>query len=328
MRLLLACMILLGACGHPEAPVIHGAGASFPFPIYFKWFGEYQRLHPQARINYQSIGSGGGLRQLAAGTVSFAGTDIPAANAQNWLHVPAVIGGVAVAYHLPSLSQPLRLRPETLAAIYLGEISTWNDPQLLADNPALAAHSQPITVIRRSDGSGTTYAFTEYLAKVCPDWRHHVGAGPSVKWPTGLGAKGSEGVTGLLEQTPFSIGYLEYNYARQNHLPVAAIRNAAGHFITPSLESFTSAAATNALAMSADFRASLTNSTGPADYPITSFTWLVTPRDHPHPSQTIVLKGFLLWMLTEGQRMAAALNYAPLPPAIAQRAQEAVSRWL
>lgn len=328
MRLLLACVILVGSCGHPVAPVIHGAGASFPFPIYFKWFGEYQRRNPQARINYQSIGSGGGLRQLAAGTVSFAGTDIPAAATQPWLHVPAVIGGIALAYHLPALSPPLHLRPETLAAIYLGEITTWNDPRLLVDNPALAAHPQPITVIRRSDGSGTTFAFTEYLAKVCPVWRHRVGQGASVKWPRGLGAKGSEGVAGLLEQTPFSIGYLEYNYARQNHLPAAAIRNAAGNFVAPSLASFTSAADTNARAMSDDFRTSLTNSPGPHDYPITSFTWLVTPREHPQRAQSTVLKGFLLWMLTEGQQMASQLNYAPLPKTVAQRAQEAVSRWL
>ncbi len=317
-------LILQMACSSPGTPVIHGAGASFPFPIYFKWFGEYQRLHPQTRINYQSIGSGGGIRQLAVGTVDFAGTDIPA-ESPNVVHIPTVLGGVAIAYNLPAGIPPLKLRPASLAQIFLGEITAWNDPRLVADNPRLAHLQHSLHLIHRSDGSGTTFALTDYLSKVSPPWRQRAGSGVAVRWPVGLGGKGSEGVAGLIAQMPFSIGYVEFNYAFQNQLSVAQLQNRFGDFVQPSLESVTEAARNCIHSIPSNFKVSITDAPGAGSYPISTFTWLLFPQKMQDPAKAALLRNFLQWMLTEGQAMASSLDYAPIPAELTRKIQIAAN---
>jgi phosphate transport system substrate-binding protein len=304
------------------ALLVNGAGATFPYPLYSKWFNEYHRLHPEVQLNYQSIGSGGGIKQITEKTVDFGASDAPMTDeeltrAPGVLHVPTVLGAVAIVYNGPPAG--LKLTPELLSGIFLGKITKWNDPQLKAANPNLALPDTPITVAHRSDGSGTTAVFTDYLAKVSPEWKTKVGAGKSVKWPVGYGGKGNEGVTGLVKGTPGSIGYVELAYARQNQLAMAALANAAGNFVTPSLES-TSAAA-EGVEMPDDFRVSITNTKGKNAYPISSFTYLLVYRDQPDAQKGRALTEFLWWAVHDGQKLAGPLDYAPLPPSVVTKVE-------
>jgi phosphate transport system substrate-binding protein len=297
-----------------------GAGATFPNPIYTKWFDAYAR-QTGVRINYQSIGSGGGIRQFTEGTVDFGATDGPMTDEQitavsgNVLHVPTVLGADVVTYNLPALGQTrLRLDGEVIADIFLGKIRKWNDPRIAALNPNVNLPEDDILVVHRSDGSGTTFIFTDYLSKVSPEWQQKVGAATSVSWPTGLGGKGNEGVTQQVKQTPGTIGYVELIYAISNGLPYADVRNAAGNFVEPSLNSVSAAAATAQLPADTDFRVSITNPAGEAAYPIASFTWLLVRPENPDTTEARLVKEFITWMISpDAQRMAADLHYAPLP---------------
>ena len=298
--------------------LINGAGATFPYPLYSKWFDEYAKAEPAARFNYQSIGSGGGIRQISERTVDFGATDGPMTDDQlkkapgELFHIPTVLGAVVATYHMPGNPQ-LKFAPEVLADIFLGKITKWNDPRIAADNAGVQLPNQPIIIVHRSDGSGTTYVWVDYLSKVSKEWEQKVGRGTSVKWPVGLGGKGNEGVTGQVKNTPGALGYVELAYAKTNKLPAAAIRNQAGKFVVPSIESTTAAAAGAAKNMPGDFRVSLTNPPGDAAYPIASFTWLLVYRDQPDPVKGQTLVRFLWWATHEGQRYASDLLYAPLP---------------
>ena len=297
-----------------------GAGATFPAPLYSKWFDAYAR-ETGVRINYQSIGSGGGIRQFTEGTIDFGASDAPMTDQQvqavkgNVQHIPTVMGAVVTTYNLPSLRQkPLRFDGPTLAGVFLGRISRWNDPRLMALNPGVSLPDQDIIVVHRSDGSGTSYIFTDYLSKVSPVWKGKVGRATSVEWPTGLGGKGNEGVTQQVKQTEASIGYVELIYAISNGLPAALIRNADGQFVEPMLKTVSAAAAATKLGAESDFRVSITNAPGADSYPIASFTWILAHKESPDTVKARVLHEFLIWMLRpEAQRMAADLHYAPLP---------------
>jgi phosphate transport system substrate-binding protein len=324
---------LLAACSGDAAPargasgaagaVITGAGATFHNPLYTKWFDAYAR-ETGVRINYQSIGSGGGIRQFTEGTVDFGATDGPMTDAQiaavsgDVLHVPTVLGAVVVTYNLAALGRTvLRFDGPTLADIFLGRITRWNDPRLRALNPGVALPAQDILVVHRSDGSGTTYIFTDYLAKISPAWQGSIGHATSVEWPVGLGGKGNEGVTQQVKQTEGAIGYVELIYALSNTLPVADLRNASGAFITPTLKGVSAAAASASFPAGADFRVSITNAPGPEAYPIASFTWLLIHPGDTTSAKTRAIRGFLAWMLEPpAQRMAADLHYAPLPVSV------------
>ena len=314
-----------GAGGKPGTPSaagapITGAGATFPNPLYSKWFDAYAR-ETGVRINYQSIGSGGGIRQFTEGTVDFGATDGPMTDEQiaavhgDVLHVPTVLGAVVATYNLPSLGQAaLRFDGASLADIFLGRITKWNDPRLRALNPGVALPATDILVVHRSDGSGTSYIFTDYLSKVSPDWKSRVGRATSVDWPVGLGGKGNEGVTQQVKQSEGAIGYVELIYALSNGLPAAAIENAAGSFVPASLEGLSAAAAGTSLPPDTDFRVSITNASGAEAYPIASFTWLLVHREDSTSAKQRAIRGFLVWMLRpEAQRMAADLHYGPLP---------------
>jgi phosphate transport system substrate-binding protein len=298
---------------------IDGAGATFPNPIYSKWFSEYNKLHPNVRINYQSIGSGGGIRQLSAGTVFFGATDGPMTNEQitaagfRITHLPAVLGGVVPVYEVPGVSTELRFTGKVLADIFLGKITKWNDPAIKTLNPGANLPNLDITVVHRSDGSGTSYIWCDYLSKVSPDYRKTVGVATSVNWPVGVGGKGNEGVSGLVKQTPGAIGYVELIYAIQNKIPHGSVQNAAGEFVRASTETVSNAAASAAKSMPKDFRVSITNAPGKDVYPISSFTWLLvqdSPRDR---TKGKMLGDFIKWALTDGQKYAPELGYAPLP---------------
>jgi len=308
--------LLAAACPTVARQLINGAGATFPYPIYSKWFHEYTKVDPAVQINYQSIGSGGGIQQMLQGTVDFGASDGPMTDDElakaktPILHLPTVIGAVVATYNLPGVSE-LKLTPEALAGIYLGTVTKWNDPVIADANPGVTLPSAGIIVVHRSDGSGTSYVFTDYLGKVSAQWKDKVGVGKSVAWPVGLGGKGNEGVTGLVKQTPNAIGYVELVYALQNKLPYAAIENKGGKFVTPTIESVTAAA--DVADMPADFRVSITDSDAPDAYPIASFTWLLIPSKIADPAKGKALVGFLEWMLGPGQTMAAPLHYAPLP---------------
>jgi phosphate transport system substrate-binding protein len=329
--LALACLWGAGGCHWWGADGLRltGAGATFPFPLYTKWIDEFQRIEPGVHINYQSIGSGGGIRQVIARTVDFGATDVPMSDEQlrkapgPLLHVPTAVGAVVVTYNLPSLPTELRLTPTLLAAIYSGAVNRWDDPRLVADNPALASVALPIAVVYRSDGSGTTAVFTDYLAKVSDPWRRGVGAGTSVRWPTGLGAKGNEGVTGQLTTTPGSIGYIELAYATQSGLPSAALKNRSGRFVVPTLRSMTAAASVADLPP--DLRGSLTDGVGAEVYPLTSLTYLLVYTDAAGAAKAHMLGRFLWWATHEGQRFTEPLDYAPLPRRLAQRVEERLS---
>jgi phosphate transport system substrate-binding protein len=316
----LACGVLLAAgASIAAAQQINAAGATFPAVIYQKWFDEYHKLHAAVAINYQSIGSGGGIAQLSSGTVDFGASDMPMTPEQMSklkapvLHFPSVLGGVVPTYNIPGVTQDLKFTPETLAGIYLGEIKKWNDPKLAKDNPGVKFPNQDIVVVHRSDGSGTTFVWTDYLSKVSPTWKSKVGASTSVAWPVGLGGRGNEGVAGLVNQTPDSIGYVELIYAVQTKMPYGFVKNSAGAFLKANLQTVTDAAAGAAKNMPADFRVSITNSPGKNAYPISSFTWLLIPSQIPDAAKRQAIKDFLTWMLGPGQSFAAGLSYAPLP---------------
>ena len=302
-----------------SAGQINGAGATFPYPVYSKWFAEYNKLHPNVQINYQSIGSGGGIRQIQAQTVFFGATDGPMTDEQlkmapgPILHFPTVLGAVVPVYNVPGVSTELKLSGPALADIYLGKIRKWNDPALARLNPGVTLPATDITVVHRSDGSGTTYIFVDFLSKVSQEWKTSVGLNTSVNWPVGVGGKGNEGVAGLVSQTPGSIGYVELIYALQNKISFAAVQNAKGEFVKASPESVTNAASAAAASMPADFRVSITNAEGAGAYPISSFTWVLlyeTPQD---TTKSRVMVDFMKWALTDGQNFATDLGYAPLP---------------
>ncbi len=312
----------------PSGPVtLTGAGATFQYPLQSKWAAEYAARDPGVRLNYQSIGSGGGIRQVLANTVHFGATDGPMTDEQlaeagaPILHVPVTLGAVAVAVNLPEVSGSLRLPAGTLADIFLGRVTRWNDPALAAANPGVGLPDKAITVVHRSDGSGTTYIFVDFLAKVSPEWKRKVGVATSVAWPVGLGAKGNEGVTGLVKQTPGAIGYVELTYALQNDLPVAAVENPSGEPVSPSIESVTAAAAAAAADLPDDLRVSITNAPGAGAYPLSGFSWVVVRRDLPDCETAVPLARYLWWAVHEGQAFSAPLHYAPLPPAVVSRCE-------
>jgi phosphate transport system substrate-binding protein len=317
---------LLAASGSLAAAqsLINGAGATFPYPIYSKWFDAYAKVDPGVRFNYQSIGSGGGIRQITERTVDFGATDGPMTDEQlkkvpgELLHIPTVLGAVVVTYNLPG-NPSLRFTPDVLADIFLGKTTKWNDDHLKALNPGANLPDQPIVVVHRSDGSGTTYIWVDYLSKLSKEWEQQVGRGTSVKWPVGLGGKGNEGVAGQVKNTPGALGYVELAYAITNKLPAAVIRNSAGQFVEPSIESTTAAAEGAAQTMPADFRVSITNPPGERAYPIASFTWLLVYRQQPDEAKGRALVRFFWWATHEGQKYAADLLYAPLPPAVVKQ---------
>jgi phosphate transport system substrate-binding protein len=314
---------------------LNGAGATFPYPMYSKWFSEYHKLHPDIEINYGSIGSGGGIRQVTEGTVEFGASDMPMTDEQlkeaqgklktNVLNLPTVLGAVVPAYNIPGVSGEVKFTPDVLAGIFLGRITNWNDKAITSVNPDLKFPNQDIIVVHRSDGSGTTFIWTDYLSKVSPEWKSQVGSSTSVKWPKGLGGKGNEGVAGSVRQLPGAIGYVELIYAVQNHIPYGSVKNRAGVFVKASLEGVTAAAAT-APKMPADFRVSITDAPGKDAYPISSFTWLLVPAQSKDAAKGKVLADFLNWMVSDGQRMTSALAYAPLPENVAAKEREAIKQ--
>jgi phosphate transport system substrate-binding protein len=297
-----------------------GAGASFPRPIYDRWFAEYANANP-VRVNYQAIGSGGGIRQVTEGTVDFGASDAPMsqeelAKAPGMVHVPTVLGAVTIAYNLPGLAQPLRLDGATLAGIFGGTIKKWNDPAVAALNPGVQLPATDVIPVHRTDGSGTTFIFTEYLAAVSPQWKQGVGVGKTVNWPAGLGGKGNEGVTGQVRQTPGAVGYVELAYAREGKLPTAALRNAAGQFVQASVEATAAAAENLQMAANGDLRASLVNLPGAQTYPIAAWTYLLVPPHMQDCGKARALAGLVRWSLTQGGDFARQLHYAPLPEAV------------
>jgi phosphate transport system substrate-binding protein len=301
---------------------INGAGATFPNPIYTKWFNEYNKLHPDVRINYQSVGSGAGIRQLTNRTVFFGATDGPMTNDQllaapgKVLHFPTVLGSVVPIYKVDGVPNGLKFTGPVLAGIFMGTITKWNDPKIASSNPGVNLPSTDITVVHRSDGSGTTYVWVDYLSKVSPEWKKTVGVATAGKWPVGVGGKGNEGVAGLVSQTPGSIGYVEPVYATQNKIAFGDVQNMAGKFIRSSPEAVSAAAAAAASQMPADFRVSITNAPGDASYPIASFTWLLFYENAQDKAQAKVMVEFMKWALTDGQKYATELGYSPLPKAV------------
>jgi phosphate transport system substrate-binding protein len=310
---------------------LNGAGATFPYPMYSKWFSEYHKAHPEVEINYQSIGSGGGIRQVLAGTVDFGASDGPMTDEQlaqsktKILHIPTVLGAVVPAYNIPGVTGEVKFTPQALADIFLGKITSWNDKAITSANPGMNFPNQDIIVLHRSDGSGTTYIFTDYLSKISPEWQGGPSKGTSVKWPKGLGGKGNEGVAGMIRQMPGSIGYIELIYAVQNKIPYGAMQNSAGGFVKASLASVTAAAA-SAPKMPADFRVSITNAPGKDAYPISSFTWLLIPSQSKDAAKGKIIADFLNWMVNDGQKMTADLTYAPLPDSVVSKVKDAIKQ--
>ena len=326
LRVLL-CIGVFASCALAQT-TINGAGATFPYPIYSKWFNEYHKEHPNIEINYQSIGSGGGIRQVQAGTVDFGASDGPMTDEQiaqskvKVIHLPTVLGAVVPAYNISGVNAELKFTPDVLADIYLGKITNWNDGRIAKANPGVSFPNLNITVVHRSDGSGTTYIFTDYLSKVSPEWASSAGKGTSVKWPVGLGGKGNEGVAGNVRQLPGSIGYIELIYALQNKIPFGVVQNSSKNFIKASLQSTTAAA--SGVKMPADFRVSITNPPGKDAYPIASFTWLLIPTHPADAKKGQIIKDFLYWMLDKGQTMVEALSYAPLPKDVVEKEKAAI----
>ncbi|HXB98862.1 MAG TPA: phosphate ABC transporter substrate-binding protein PstS [Terriglobales bacterium] len=326
--LMLALPVATSAYGQTT---LNGAGASFPNPIYSKWFSEYNKLHPDVQINYQSLGSGAGIRQVLSGTVDFGASDGPMTDEQlkeaktKILHIPTVLGAVVPAYNVPGISGDVKFTPEALAGIFLGKIQNWNDPAIAQANPGVKFPDQKIVVIYRADGSGTTFIFTDYLSKVSPDWGNTVGKGTSVKWPVGIAGKGNEGVAGQIRQLQGSIGYVELIYALENKITYGSVKNAAGNFVKASLDGVTEAAA-SVKTMPADFRVSITNAPGKTAYPISSFTWLLIPEQSQDPKKGKIIADFLNWMVTDGQKMTGQLSYAPLPASVVEKVKVAIKQ--
>ena len=329
--LAIAALAAFSAAGSAQAEtLINGAGATFPYPLYSKWFSEYAKIDPSVKFNYQSIGSGGGIKQITAQTVDFGASDkflsddeLKAAPGK-LLHIPTVMGAVVVTYNIPGVGKGLKLTSEVLAQIYEGKITSWSDPQIVKDNASMKGHNQPIIVVHRSDGSGTTSIFTDYLSSVSPEWAKSVGKGASVKWPVGLGGKGNEGVAGQIKTTPYTIGYVELAYAFENKLPYAFLKNKSGSFVEPSIASTSAAAAGAAKSMPADYRLSLVNQPGKNAYPIVGFTWLLVYQDQKDKAKGKKLVEFLNWELKQGQKMADKLLYAPLPGNVIKMVEKTV----
>lgn len=327
-RTVLAVGMILSLVGFAQAQHLIGAGSTFDYPIFAKWFAEYSAAHPGVEINYQSIGSGGGIQQFCNGHVDFGASDMPLTDEMiskcgvKLIHIPIVLGAVAPIFNVPGVTN-LRFSGETLANIYLGKISNWDDPAIAKENPGVKLPSQKITVVHRSDGSGTTFIWADFLSKVSKAWAAGPGKGTSINWPVGVGGKGSEGVSGLVRQVPGSIGYVELIYALQNHISVAPVKNAAGKFVTASIES-TTAAAASVKEMPKDLRVSITNPPGADAYPIASFSWVIAPQQDPNSANGKVLKDLLSWCVKSGQAQSASLDYAPLPENVAQKDLDAI----
>jgi phosphate transport system substrate-binding protein len=328
-----ACLATLGSGLLAQQKIqINGAGATFPYPIYSKWFSEYNKLHPNVEVNYQSIGSGGGIRQITNQTVFFGATDGPMTNDQllaapsKILHFPTVLGAVLPIYNIPNVKAELKFTGPLLANIFMGKITKWNDPAITKLNEGVNLPGSDITVVHRSDGSGTTYIWADFLGKVSPEWKTKVGVATSVNWPTGVGGKGNEGVAGLVSQTPGAIGYVELIYAVQNKISYGSVQNLAGEFVKASEESVTAAAAGAAIKMPADFRVSITNAEGKDAYPVSSFTWLLLYENPKDKAQAKVMLDFMNWALTDGQKMAAPLGYAPLPDPVIKIEMQALKK--
>jgi phosphate transport system substrate-binding protein len=314
----MAAGVILAATAGAQGADLTGAGATFPYPIYSKWFADYA-TKTGVKINYQSIGSGGGIRQLTEGTVDFGASDAPMSDAEQAklkvpvLHIPTVLGAVVITYNVPGVTQPLKLSGPVLAQIYAGKITQWNAKPIADLNPGVKLPAQDILVVHRSDGSGTTYIFSDYLASVSDDWSKAPGKGKELQWPVGIGGKGNEGVAGQVKQTPYAIGYVELAYARQNKLPYAWMENTAGKFIEPTIESVTEAAASANFPPTTDFRVSIVNAPGKGSYPISSFTYLLVPTTFTDPAKGKKLVDFIKWAIHDGEKEASALDYAPLP---------------
>jgi phosphate transport system substrate-binding protein len=316
------------ALGSAQAQKLTGAGSTFDYPIFSKWFSEYSAAHPGVEVNYQSIGSGGGIRQVSAGTVDFGASDTPmtddqlAASKLKLVHIPIVLGAVVPVYNVPGVND-LRFSPEALAGIYMGKITNWNDARIAKDNPGVKLPDQKIIVVHRSEGSGTTYIWTDYLSKVSKEWANSSGRGPSPSWPVGVGGKGNENVAGLVRQLPGAIGYVELTYALQNKMSWGAVQNAAGNWVKASIESVTEAAA-SVKQMPADYRVSITNAPGANAYPISSFSWVLVPLKSMDPTKGKVLKDLLSWIVKTGEGEVSSLSYAPLPHGLAEKALNTV----
>jgi phosphate transport system substrate-binding protein len=333
--MLLVVLALGGFVLAQNALLINGAGATFPAPIYSKWFDDFHKANG-TQINYQSVGSGAGIKQVTEGTVDFGASDGPmnddqikaykAKNGTGILHFPTVLGAVVPTYNIPGVSGALNFSPEALSGIFLGRISKWNDPAIANTNKDVNLPANDIVVIHRSDGSGTTYIWTDYLSKVSPDWKDKVSKGTSVNWPVGLGGKGNEGVTGLIKQTPNSIGYVELIYAAQNKVPYGTVKNSSGAFVKADLASVTEAAAAAVKTMPEDFRVSITNAPGKTAYPISSFTWLLIPEKFKDTAKRDALKGFVKWAITDGQGLAENLSYAKLPKEVVDKELKAIDK--
>jgi phosphate transport system substrate-binding protein len=329
---LVAAGLLSMAAGVAGAQNITAAGATFPYPIYNKWFTEYAQAHPGVKINYQSIGSGGGVLQTSEGTVDFGASDMPVpddkiASAKiKFTNIPTVLGAVVPIYNVPGVSQELNFSADVIADIYLGKITKWNDPRIAKDNPGVSLPAKSILPVYRSEGSGTTYIFTDYLTKVSPEWASAVGKNSAVKWPVGIGQKGSEGVAGMVRQTPGAFGYVDLIYATSNNISYGTVKNAAGKYIKATPDGVSEAAAAAAKSITTDFRVSITNAPGPTTYPISSFTYLLIPVRFADPAKGVAVKEFLKWMLVHGEGEASAMGYAPLPKPIADKVGLAVAK--
>ncbi len=325
LGLLTAGFVAIGTVFGFQQLLINGAGATFPYPIYSKWFSEYTKIDPAVTFNYQSIGSGGGVKQITAGTVDFGASDGPMSldelNAAPGpiLHIPMVAGSVVVSYNISGVSKTLNFSPDVLADIFLGKIKIWNDPRIAQDNAGVNLPADEIVVAHRSDGSGTSYIFTDYLSSVSSDWKSKVGKGKSVNWPVGLGGKGNEGVAGIIKQTPGTIGYVELAYAENNKLPYGAVKNKSGNFILPSIESTTAAIAGKLATMPSDFRVSCVNSEGANAYPIAGLTWILVYKRQSNHAKGEKIVQFLKWAIHDGQKYCKDLLYAPLPQEIVNK---------
>ena len=329
--LTLALLAAVTMAGQASAgTLINGAGATFPYPLYSKWFSEYAKIDPSVKFNYQSIGSGGGIKQITAGTVDFGASDKFLTDAElkaapgKLIHIPTVMGAVVVTYNLPGVAKGLKLKSEDVADIFLGRITKWNDKRIADDNPGVVLPNEPIIVVHRSDGSGTTAIFTDYLSSVSPEWKGKVGMGASVKWPVGLGGKGNEGVAGQVKNTRNTIGYVELAYAFENKLPYATLRNKSGKFVEPSIRSTSAAAAGAAKHMPSDYRISLVNQPGNDVYPIVGFTWLLVYEHQRDAAKGRKLVEFLKWELHKGQKLAAPLLYAPMPENVVHMVEKTI----